>query len=136
MAARRVTYVDLHVPRRAGAAAKVLEAIADADINLLAFTGFPEPGGKDQVDLVTDDIAAVRRVARKQGWSLGPNKRGFLIQGPDSVGAVYRELRRLARSGINVTAADAVVAGKGRYGMILWVKPRDYARAARVLHVR
>jgi aryl-alcohol dehydrogenase-like predicted oxidoreductase len=29
--------------------------------------------------------------------------------------------------------ADAVSAGKGRYGMILWVKPRDYARAAKAL---
>jgi len=34
---------------------------------------------------------------------------------------------------INVTAADAVSGGKGRYGMIIWVKPKDYARAARAL---
>jgi len=26
--------------------------------------------------------------------------------------------------------------GQGRYGMILWVKPRDYARAARALGAR
>jgi hypothetical protein len=29
-----------------------------------------------------------------------------------------------------------VAAGQGRYGMILWVKPRDYARAARALGAR
>ena len=33
-------------------------------------------------------------------------------------------------------AADAVAAGRGRYGMILWVKDKDYARAARALGAR
>jgi predicted amino acid-binding ACT domain protein len=58
------------------------------------------------------------------------------VQGSDRVGAVHADLRRLAEAGINVTAADAVTAGKGRYGMILWVKPRDYARAAKALRAR
>jgi hypothetical protein len=47
-------------------------------------------------------------------------KKGFLIQGTDQVGAVHRHLQKLADAGINVTAADAVSAGQGRYGMILW----------------
>ena len=34
-----------------------------------------------------------------------------------------------------VTAADAVCAGAGRYGAILWVKPRDVKKAAAVLGV-
>jgi len=52
------------------------------------------------------------------------------------VGAVNRHLQKLAAAKINVTAADGVAAGQGRYGMILWVKPRDYARAARALGAR
>jgi hypothetical protein len=88
------------------------------------------------VDLVTDDVAGVRRVARRQGWRLSAPKRGFLVQGRDRVGAVHRELRRLAAAGVNVTAADAVSAGRGRFGMILWVKPGDYARAASALGAR
>jgi hypothetical protein len=81
-------------------------------------------------------MAALRRVARRNGWRLSKVKKGFLIQGDDRVGAVHRHLQKLADAGINVTAADAVAAGKGRYGMLLWVKPRDYARAARALGVR
>ena len=27
-------------------------------------------------------------------------------------------------------------AGKGRYGMLLWVKPKDYAKAARILKAK
>ena len=135
MAAKKVRYVALKVPSRAGQGAAVLEAVAEAGINLSAFTGFPERGGA-QIDLVTDDLVKLRKVARAQGWRLSPVKRGFLIQGRDRVGAVHRELRKLARAGVNVTAVDAVTAGRGRFGMILWVKPADYARAARALRAR
>lgn len=136
MAARKVRYLVLKVPSRAGQAARMLGALAEGGVNLLAFTGFPDRGGQAQVDLVTDDLAGVRRVARKEGWRLSAAKKGFLVQGSDRVGAVHGDLRRLADAGINVTAADAVTAGKGRYGLILWVKPRDYARAARALRAR
>jgi hypothetical protein len=136
MAVHKVGYVDLKVPSRAGQAARVLGALAEAGIDLLAFTGFPDAGGRAQIDLVTKDLAGVRRVARKQGWRLGRPKKGFVIQGRDEVGAVHRQLKKLADAGINVTAADAVSAGRGQYGMILWVKPRDYARAARALRAR
>jgi hypothetical protein len=135
MAARKVRYVALKVPARAGQGAAVLDAVAKARINLLAFTGFPE-GGRAQIDLVTNDLAKLRKVAKAAGWRLSPVKRGFLIQGRDRVGAVHRELRKLARAGVNVTAVDAVSAGRGRFGMILWVKPRDQAKAARALRAR
>jgi hypothetical protein len=136
MAARKVRYVVLKVPSRAGQAAGILGALAEGGVNLLAFTGFPDRGGKAQVDLVTDDLAGVRRVARQQGWRVSSPKRGFVVQGEDRVGAVHRDLRKLAEAGINVTAADAVSAGKRRYGMLLWVKPKDYARAAAALGAR
>ena len=136
MAARRVTYVDIKVPSRAGQAAAVLRAVADAGISLQAFTGFPDRAGRSQIDLVTDDVSKLRRVAKAKGWKLSPTKRGFLIQGKDQVGAVQRQLAKLAKRGVNVTAVDAVTAGSGRFGMILWVKPRDTAKAARALAAR
>ncbi len=136
MAVRKVNYVDLKVPARAGQGAQVLDALNDARVNLLAFTAFPDRGGKAQVDLVTDNLAGVRRVAKKQGWRISQAKKGFLIQGQDRVGAVYRQIKKLGDRKINITAVDAVAAGKGRYGMILWVKPKDYARATRALGAR
>jgi hypothetical protein len=133
---RKVGYCYLKVPSRAGRGAAVLEALRGAGIDLLAFTGFPDRGGKAQIDLVTDELARVRRVARQHGWRLSATKRGFLVQGNDRVGAVHSHLQKLADAKINVTAVDAVAAGGGRYGMILWVKPRDYARAAQALGAR
>ena len=136
MAVRKIDYCYAIVPARAGRGAEILGALRDEGVSLLAFTGFPIGGGRAQIDLVTPRIADVRRVARQRGWRLGATKKGFLVQGRDAVGAVHRHLAKLAKQNINVTAADAVAAGGGRFGMILWVKPRDYARAARALGAR
>jgi hypothetical protein len=133
---RKVGYCTLEVPARPGQAAAALGALREAGVDLLAFSGFPIGGGRAQLDFVAASLAGVRRVARRQGWRLGRPKQGFLIQGSDRVGAVHEHLARLADARINVTAVDAVTAGAGRYGVILWVKPRDRARAARALRAR
>ncbi len=133
---RKVSYCYAKVPSRAGRGAAMLGALRDADVDLLAFTGFPVGGGKAQIDLVSDDLAGVRRVARQQGWKLSKTKKAFLVQGDDRIGACHRVLEKLVDKKINVTAIDAAAAGKGRYGMIVWVKPKDYSRAARALGAR
>ncbi len=133
---RKVNYCYLTVPSRSGHGARVLGELKDAGVNLLAFSGFPAKGGKAQLDLVTDDMAGVRQVARKNDWRLSKTKKGFLVQGVDGVGAVHRHTRKLADKKISVTAADAVAAGGGRYGMVLWVKPKDYSRAAKALRAK
>jgi hypothetical protein len=47
--------------------------------------------------------------------------------------AIAKLMTKLAHAKINVTAVDAVTAGAGRFGAILWVKQKDVTRAARVL---
>ena len=131
---RKVNYCYLMVSSRAGQAANILGALKKGGVNLLAFSGFPGKGGKSQVDLVTDELSKVRRVAAKQGWKLSKTKQGFLAQGDDEPGAVLRVVQRLADAKINMVAADAVSAGRGRYGMILWVKRGDVGRAAKALN--
>ncbi len=130
---RKVNYFSFSLPNRAGQAEKVLQELRVADINMYAFTGFPLKAGKSQIDIVTDASAALRKVARKEGWRISKTKKAFLVTGTDEIGAVHKVLKKLADNKINVTAADAVSAGKGRYGMILWVKPMVYTRAARIL---
>jgi len=133
---KKVTYCYAKVPSRAGNGAKVLEEIKDADVNLLAFSGFPAGKGKAQLDFVAENTPALRRVARTNGWRLSKTKKAFLVTGNDSMGAAYRHIKKLADRKINVTAADAICAGKGRYGMILWVRPKDYAKASRALRAK
>ena len=133
---RKVFYCYVTVANRAGQGARILRGLKDAGVNLLAFSGFPVKGGKAQIDLVADSTARLRRVAKKGGWRLSKPKRGFLVQGNDVVGAVHRHIQRLADQKISITAAQAVAAGKGRYGMILWVKGKDYNGAVRALKAK
>ena len=133
---KKVSYAYVMVPNRAGKGAGILAPLRQANVNLLGFSAFPGRGGKAQVDLISDDLPGVRRVARRNRWRLSKVKKGFVLQGDDRVGAVSRHLDKLAARKISVIAADAVTAGQGRYGMILWVRQKDYARAARALGAR
>ena len=130
---KKVNYCYLTLPSRAGQGAKILGILREANINLLAFSGFPVKSGKAQVDLVPEDMAKLLRVAKKNDWRLSKTKRGFVVQGSDRIGAVAGHLQKLADAKINVTALDALASGKGQYGMILWVKQKDYNHAAKVL---
>ncbi|MCK4413956.1 MAG: hypothetical protein KAY32_10445 [Candidatus Eisenbacteria sp.] len=133
---RKVNYCYLTVPHRTGRGVEVLGELRDADVDLLGMTGFPAKRGKAQLDLVTERMAPIRRIARAKGWRVSKPKKGFLITGKDQTGAVHRHVRKLQDAGINITAANAVSAGKGRYGMMLWVKPKDYRLAARTLRAK
>lgn len=132
---RKVDYFYVMVPNTAGKGAKVLAALAGEGVNLLAFSGFPS-GGKGQLDLIPEDSKKFQRAAKKLKLKVSKKKAGFLVQGDDRVGALGKTLGTLANARINVTAMDAVTAGKGRFGAIFWVKPKAVAKAAKLLGAR
>jgi hypothetical protein len=132
---RKVDYFYVTVSNTAGQGAKVLAGLAEHGVNLLAFSGFPS-GGKGQLDLVPESSAALARAAKKLGLKLSKKKSGFLLVGKDRVGAMNKTLGRLAQAKINITAMDAIVAGKGRFAAIFWVKPKSVAKAAKLLGAR
>ncbi len=129
---RKVDYFYVKAANKPGEGARVLRALRDEGINLLAFSGFPQ-GLKAQIDFIPDDPVAFESAARRAGLKLSKKKSGFLVQGEDRPGAVAEITGKLADAKINVTAIDALSAGGGRYGAILWVKPKDVAKAAQAL---
>lgn len=131
----RVTdYYYTMVPDKPGEGARLLSLLRDARVNLLAFSGFPSQR-KSQVDLVPADAGAFLAAAKAAKLKLKGPKKTFLIDGDDRPGAIAEILGKLAAAKINVTAVDAVCAGMGRYGAILWVKPRDVKKAGAALGV-
>jgi hypothetical protein len=129
---RKVDYFYIEAPNKPGEGARVLEALRDGGVNLLAFSGFPQ-GRKAQIDFIPDDVVKFRAAAKKLRLKISARKRGFLIQADDKPGAVARIMGKLAAVNINVTAIDAVAGGKGRYGAILWVEPAAFAKASKAL---
>lgn len=129
---RRVQYFYVTAPDKPGEGARALETLRDAGVNLLAFSGFPA-GKRAQLDFVPENPAEFRAVARKAKWKVTGPKVGFLIEGDDRTGVVADLYAKLAAAKVNIVASDAVVAGAGRFGAILWVKPKDVARTAKLL---
>ena len=129
---KQVQYFYVEVADKPGEGARLLSLFKEAGVNLHAFSGFPQ-GRRAQIDFIPANPAAFRVAARKAKLKLVGPKTGFLVQGEDRVGAVAELMAKLAEAKINVTACDAVAAGEGRYGAILWVKPDDVQKAARVL---
>lgn len=131
---RLVDYFYIETGDRPGEGARALSMLKDAGVHLLAFHGFPK-GRRAQLDFVPSDPAAFKAAARKARWKIIGPKKVFVIEGEDRTGALVDYFSRLAQEKINVTATDALAAGAGRFGAILWVKPRDVKRAAKVLGV-
>ncbi len=130
---REVEYRYVVVEDRPGEGARLLGVLKEAGVNLVTLLGFPLGEGQSQVDLVPEDPVALQSAAEAAGLELSPPKKAILVQGDDRVGAADEHLSKLGTAGINVTAVAAVAAGAGRYGMILWVRPEDHARAMEVL---
>jgi hypothetical protein len=132
---RKAEYYTLKVSQRPGAGAALLNAMKKARVNLLAFTGFPVGGGA-QVDFIPQNGARFRKAAKAAGLRVSKRKTVFVVQGADRVGALTSVLGRLAKARINLVALSAVTAGKGRYGMLFWVRKADVGRASRTLRAR
>jgi hypothetical protein len=132
-AVKRIEYYYTEVPDRAGAGAKVLNALKAARANLLAYNGFPSGEGRAQLDFVPSNKRSFLLAARRAEIKLVGPKTAFLIQGQDRVGAVADAVSKLAEARISITAMNAIVAGRRRYGAIIWVKPQKVVRAAEIL---
>ncbi len=130
---RRAAYYYTEVPDQAGEGSRVFSALNEAGVNLLAFSGFPIGAGMTQLDFVPEDPDAFTKTAGDLDLDFSERKNVFLVQGDDRVGAAAETHRKLANEGINIVAGQAMAAGSGRFGMILWVKPEDYERAAGTL---
>ena len=129
---RVVDYFYVTVPDKPGEGARLLDTLRQENVNLLAFSAFPE-GRKTQADFIPEDRAAFKRAAKKAKWKVVGPKRAFLVLGDDRVGAIADLVGSLAAAKINVTALDAVSVS-GRYGAIFWVPPKDLKKAMKILN--
>jgi hypothetical protein len=101
---QRVEYYYVTVPDTPAEGQRILSALKDSGVNLLAFLGFPLGGGQSQIDLVPADPASLREAAERAGLTLSEAKRAFLIQGDDRLGAIADTTAKLAQATINLTA--------------------------------
>jgi hypothetical protein len=130
---RKAGYFYVTIPDKPGEGARVLGALRDNGVNLLAFHAFPTgSGGQSQLDLVPADEKSFPDAAKKAGLKISAKKTVFLVEDDDRRGSLAELMQKLATAGTNVTAVDAVKSGS-RYGALIWVSPADVDKAAKAL---
>jgi hypothetical protein len=132
---RRVTYAYAGTEDRPGAIYQLLAQLAEAEVDLLAFSAVPIGPNRAQLTLFPRDFDRLAAAAPRLGLSLGGEQQAFLVQGDDELGALADVHRTLFDARINVFAANGVTDGQGRFGYLIYVRPEDYERAAGVLEV-
>ena len=129
---RRADYFYLSVPDEPDQATKILSAMAERGVNLLAFAAVPMGPQRTQLTVFPDDDAGLLDEARQAGLSLEGPHPALLVQGDDELGALAGIHERLSEAGVHVFASSGVTDGKGSFGYVLYIRPEyiDQALAA------
>ena len=131
---RFTDYFYIVTADKPGEGARILQHLKDVGVNLAVVHAFPA-GRRTQVDVVPASGEAFKAAAKAAKWKVVGPKKAFVIEGDDRVGALMDYFAKLGDAKINVTATSAITAGAGRFGAILWVKPRDVRRAAKAFGI-
>lgn len=132
---RQVEHFSALVPNKMGEGARILGALRDAGVNLIAFWGYPSGAGRARVEFIPENGATFVAAAKQAKLKLSKKSPAFYILGDDRPGAVADVLAKLAAARINVGAVQAVCGGAGRYGAIVFLPPAAVRKAATALGV-
>jgi hypothetical protein len=129
---QKADYFYVSVANKSGQASRILNALRDANVNLLGFSGFPS-GRKSQLDFFPENAPAFLKVLKSLEIPVSARKSGFLLQGADRPGALAEIMEKLAEADVNVTSAQVVASGNSGYAAMIWVSPDDVRKAGKAL---
>jgi len=129
---RVVEHYSASILNRVGEGARVLGALRDAGVNLLAFWGYKHGPGRAQLEFIPQDSAIFVSAAKQAKLKLH-KRTALFIHGDDRPGAIADMLAKLAGAHINVAALQAVCGEGGRYGAIVFLPPAAAGKAASIL---
>lgn len=132
---RRVEYFHTTVPDRPGEAFRFLSALADAGVNLLAFTAIPVGILQTQLTIFPDESGRLQSIGTRLGLELDGPHGALLVRGEDVSGALVDVHERLYDAGVNVYAASGVAGSEGRYGYVIYLRPEEMGRALDALGI-
>lgn len=132
---RTVEYFYVTLRNRTGESYRLLSELAARGVNLLAFNAFPLGPEATQLVIFPEEGRLLVRTAGEAGLVVTGPQSAFLIQGDDRLGALAEVHRKLFEQGINAYASTGVSDGRGGYGCVVYVKPEEFAAAARALGV-
>jgi hypothetical protein len=120
-------------PDTMGLTAKVAEAVAAENVNILAATGYSASGLREKATftLVVDDYARAERALEGIGANETHESTVLLVETPNQVGALERIAKLIADAGINIYYFYATTSSGATATTVM--KTADDAKAIRVL---
>lgn len=129
----RVDYFYTTVKDQPGEAYKLLTALADLGVNLVAFNAVPLGSSGAQFSLFPENTELLMSVANKANINLqGPNP-ALLIQGEDEIGALAEIHEKLYNANINIYSGNCITSGRGTFAYLVYLRPDEYQKALEVL---
>jgi len=132
---RRVSYFYATVPDAPGEGYRLLSELAEREVNLLAFHATPLGPEYTRLSLFPENAVVLAAAADDLGLVLDGPHPTLLVQGEDQHGALVDLHRTLYEAGVNLYGSSGVTGGRGGYGFVLFIRPKEFERAAAALGV-
>ena len=130
---RSVDYYYANVRDEMGAAYRVLTALAERGVELLAFTAVPAGPALAQFTLFPEDPGKLVAEARAAQLVLDGPHHALLVQGDDELGALASVHEQLFDAGVDIYASSGVTDGQGSFGYVVYVREDQFEKAADAL---
>jgi hypothetical protein len=132
---RPVDYYYLNVRDELGASYRVLSALAERGVNLLAFSAVPAGPSVSQLAIFPEDANRLVAEARAAQLELDGPHHALLVQGDDVLGAFASVNERLYQAGVDVYAAAGVTDARRAFGYLVYVREEQFQRAIEALEL-
>jgi hypothetical protein len=130
---KKVDYYNLTVKDQPGEAYNFLSQLATLGIYMYAFSAVPLGANSTLLTIFPEDSQKTAKELKLAGQTLdGPHK-ALLVQGDDELGALIEIHKKLFKADVNISAASGVSDGKDSFGYIIYLRPNEYEKAAKVL---
>lgn len=130
---KKVDRFSVEVPNEAGQGSRVLGAISEGKVDLLAAWGYPY-GDRAKIEVIPADSAAFKTAAKKAKIAVKKESAAFCVGGKNKVGALAEVMGALAAAGVNVHAVQAIGMGS-KFGALVEVDSKDLRKASKALGV-
>jgi hypothetical protein len=132
---QKVEHYSISLANKVGEGARVLGALRDAGINLIALWGYAHGAGKATLEFIPENGAAFSSAAKAAKLKLSKKQIAFHVSGEDHPGAIADICAKLAAAKVNIGAIQAVCAGSGRFGAVIFLPQAAVGKAAKALGV-
>src|SRR3954462_2835054 len=130
---RRIEYFYTNIKDQPGEAYHLLTRLENLGTRLLAFSAMPTGINTTQFALFVDDARQFERMARQAGITLDGPYLALLVQGDVQLNDVADSHRRLFEGSVNVYASVGMADEENKYGYVIYIRPEEFERAARLL---